>query len=565
MSKSKKLVIIGGSAAGPKAAARARRLDEHADITIVQRSPDLSMASCGYPYYVGGLFDDRSLLLSTGTGILRDPGYFEGTKGIKALVGTEALSIDRKGHKVLCRDIASKKEFDLGYDRLILATGAVPRRSKVPGSDLKGVMSLHSLQDADALRGIRDGWTDGRAVIIGGGLIGLETCEALRLSGLEVTIVELMPHLLPFHDLQLARHIEDHLRDNGVEVLPSCSVTEFLGVDGRLRGVRLSSGREFDCRLAVVAIGVKPESSLARDAGLVIGGLGGIVVDGTMRTSDPLIFAVGDCVETVHRLTGKAVHNPLGDLANLQGRVAGENAVLDSNIEHPGTIQTGICKVFDMTAGSTGLMEELALKAGYDAISVVTAGPDRPSYMGGRILISKMVADRKDGRVLGFQCVGHGDVSRQVSQAAMAIMGGMTVDELVNADLPYAPPYSPAIDNLIMTAQVLQNKMRGLFRGISAEDLKMALDRGEAPYLLDLRTRGEHDAVRLGLGERHIPLGELRDRTDELPVEKDRTIVCFCKVSMRGYEGARVLMQKGWENVLVLEGGVAAWPYDKEV
>jgi len=565
MSGNRRILVIGGSAAGPKAAARARRLDENADITLIQKDQDLSMASCGYPYYVGGVFDNRNQLLCTPTGVVRDPIFYMNAKKITALTRTEATSIDRKAKTVACRDLITGETKVMPYDKLIIATGAKPRMPPLPGIDLDGITTLQSMQDADTLRKVRDEGKVKKAVVVGGGLIGMETCEALHLAGIEITVIELLPQVLTFLDWQLAKVLEQHVRDNAAIVITDQSVAEFLGEDGKLVGVKLKNGTELPCELAVVATGVIPNSSLAKDAGLTIGERGGIIVDDHMLTSDPDIYAVGDCVEAIQRQTGKRIHAPWGDLANLQGRVAGENAILGNKVKHPGAIQTGICKVFDFAAGSTGLSERIARMEGLDDIeTVVTAGPDKPGFMGGKMLINKMVVEKDTGKILGYQCIGPGDVSKQVAQAAVAIMGGLTVDDMANADLPYAPPFTLAVDNFIMTSQVMQNKIRGLFDGISAVELRKKLDNCEEPFLLDLRGPDEYEMMRLGLGETLIPLGALRKRLHELPQDKDREIICYCKISLRGYEGARILMQNGWRNVKVLEGGIMAWPYPRE-
>jgi rhodanese-related sulfurtransferase len=284
-----------------------------------------------------------------------------------------------------------------------------------------------------------------------------------------------------------------------------------------------------------------------------------------MQTSDPDIYAVGDCVELVQRITGKKTRAPFGDLANLEGRVAGENAVLGNSVTFPGTFHTGICKVFDFNAGSTGLSESRARQEGYEnVVSVINASLDKPEFMGAKLLISKMVVDADTGRLLGVQCVGPGDVGKQIATAAMALLGKLTVADLVNADLPYAPPFSLAIDHFIATAHLMENKLKGRLKGIGAVELKGKLDKGETPYLLDVRTPGEFDMMRLGIGETLIPIGDLRHRMDDLPSDKDREIVCYCKISLRGYEAAILLESEGWNNVKVLEGGVMAWPYRRE-
>jgi NADPH-dependent 2,4-dienoyl-CoA reductase/sulfur reductase-like enzyme/rhodanese-related sulfurtransferase len=565
MADQKRIVVVGGSAAGPKAAAKARRIDENAEVTIIQRIPELSMASCGYPYYVGGFFDDRNALLCSPTGVVRDPIYYMNAKNIVALTNTETLSIDRINKTVLCLNLQTGEEREVPYDSLVLATGALPNIPPVPGHDLEGITALQSIRDADYLRRIRDEKKIQKAVVIGGGLIGIETCEALNLAGIEITVVELLPQLLGFLDWEIARLIENHLRSKSVNVFTGNGLVAFLGENGKLTGVKLASGTELPCELAVVAIGVTPNTALAKEAGLELSAKGGLLVNEYMQTSDPSIYAAGDCVEIEHLLTGKRVHAPYGDLANLEGRVAGENAVLGNTVTFPGTIGTGICKIFDFTAGTTGLSEHAARENGFDDIvTVINAGPDKPGFMNGKLLVTKLVVDRVTGRVLGAQCVGPGAVAKQIAQWAMAIQGRLTVENLVNSDLPYAPPFSLAIDHLIATAHLAQNKMKGRLKGISAAEVKARAESANPPFLLDARGPDEFEAMRLGIGETLIPVGALRKRLHELPPDKDAEIVCFCKISLRGYEAALILEANGWKNVRVMEGGIMAWPFARE-
>jgi NADPH-dependent 2,4-dienoyl-CoA reductase/sulfur reductase-like enzyme/rhodanese-related sulfurtransferase len=564
MANAKKIVVVGGSAAGPKAAARARRLDPNAEITIVQKEPDLSMASCGYPYYVGGFFDDRNQLLSTPTGVTRDPKFFLNAKGIGANPGTEVVSINRKNRSVTCKEIGNGKAYDLAYDKLILATGSIPIIPPLPGSDLKGITTLKSMQDADFLRNVRDEKKIRKAAIIGGGLIGVETCEALQLAGIEITLVEQLPQILMFLDWELAKLLENHIKSKAANVITDNAAAKFIG-NGQLTGIKLQNGTEIPCDLAVIAVGVRPNTQLAENAGLEIGCCGGIAVNGYMQTSDPDIYAAGDCIEVNNIITGKKAYAPYGDLANLQGRVAGQNVILGNTATFPGTINTGICKVFDFSAGSTGLSESAAKRFGYENIvSVIISGPDKPGFMNGKPLITKIVADANSEKLLGVQCVGPGDVGKQISQAAIAIQGNLTISDIVNADLPYAPPFSLAIDNFVCSAHVLENKMKGLMNGISAVTVKEKLDKGEKPYLLDVRGFDEFEQMHLGLGETLIPLGQLRGKLDDLPQDKNHEIICFCKISLRGYEAARLLESKGWKNVKVMEGGILAWPFGRE-
>ncbi|MDD2491788.1 MAG: FAD-dependent oxidoreductase, partial [Bacteroidales bacterium] len=551
----KRIVVIGGSAAGPKAASRARRLDENAQITLIQKSADLSMASCGYPYYVGGFFDDRDQLLCSPAGVVRDSRFFWNAKKIETMVRTEVVSVDTKRKEVSFVNLVTGEKGSLPYDKLIIATGAVPRKPPVPGVDLDGISTLQSMQDADFLRKVKDEGKIKKAVVVGGGLIGIETCEALHLAGIEITIVEMLPQLLTFLDLQMAKIVQNYVQTKANVILEN-GVSAFIGEDGKLKAVKLQNGTEIPCELAVIAIGVIPNVGLAREIGVNIGKTGGIIVDEHMQTNIEDVYAVGDCVEMKNLITGYPVHAPYGDLANLQGRVAGENAIMGNVKRFPGTIQTGICKVFDYGVGATGLSEQNAIRNGITNFETVfNASLDKPGFMQGNLLITKLVADKNSRKILGAQVIGPGDVSKQVAIWAMAIKGGLTVDEMVNADLPYAPPYSLAIDHSIATAHIMQNKLDGLLKSINALEFKERLDKGEKMLLLDVRNPDEFEAIRLGVGEVLIPLGQLRNRINELPADKDIPVVTWCKISLRGYEASIILKANGYKNVQVLEGG----------
>ena len=563
MNQSKKIVVIGGSAAGPKAASKARRLDEFADITIIQKDADLSMASCGYPYYVGGFFDNRNQLLSTPTGVVRDQKFYLKAKGINALVNTEALEIDKDAKVVKTINLLTGEKAEIQYDKLILATGATPNMPPIEGVDLDGITTLQSMKDADYLRKIRDEKKINKAVVIGGGLIGMETAEALQLAGIEITIVELLPQLLTFLDFNMAKLVENYVKSKA-NIITGNGVAKFIGENGKLKAVKLQNGTEIPCELAVVAIGVRPNAKLAREAGIEIGDLGGIVVNNYMQTSTKDIYAVGDCVELPNLVTGKKVLAPYGDLANLEGRVAGENAVMGNTVTFKGTIQTGICKVFDYNVGATGLSEDMARKLDIRVETVINASPDKPGFMVGKLLITKLIVNADTCQILGAQCVGPGDVSKQIAIWAMAIQAKMCVDDMVNADFPYAPPFSLAIDHSIATAHIMQNKRKGRFTGINAKQLKDKIDNKEDFFLLDARGYDEFEQMRLGKGETLIPLGQLRERLNELPADKNKEIITFCKISLRGYEAALVLQAYGYSNVKVLEGGLMAWHYKRE-
>lgn len=560
----KRIIIIGGSAAGPKTASKARRMDENAEITIYQRASDLSMASCGYSYYIGGFFDDRNQLLCSPAGVVRDSKFFWNAKKITTKVNTEVTVIDRKNKRIEFIDLLTGEKGIAEYDKLVIATGATPRKPPVPGIELEGVTTLQSLPDTDYLRRVRDEGKIKKAVVIGGGLIGIETCEALHLAGIQITLIELLPQLLTFLDKQMARLVEKYVQSKANVILEN-GVTSFVGENGKLTAVKLQNGTEIPCELAVVAIGVAPNNKLAREADLPIGKTEGIIVNNFMQTSDPDIYAVGDCIEINNLITNHPVHAPYGDLANLQGRVAGENVVSGNVASFPGTIQTGICKVFDYGVGATGLSEQNAIKSGIKNIeTVINASLDKPGFMQGKLLITKLVVDKSNGKILGAQVLGPGDVSKQIAIWAMAIKGKLTVSDMVNADLPYAPPYSLAIDHSIATAHIMQNKLNGFFTGISAEQFKEKLDKKENLVLLDVRNPDEYEQMRLGTGEKLIPLGQLRKRLDEMPADKNAEIICWCKISLRGYEAALILRANGYKNVKILEGGIMAWPYGRE-
>ena len=362
----------------------------------------------------------------------------------------------------------------------------------------------------------------------------------------------------------MARLVEKYVKTKANVILQN-GVASFLGENGKLTAVKLQDGTEIPCDLAVVAIGVTPNTKLAKEAGLTLGNAGGIVVDEYMQTSDPDIYAVGDCIQITNLITHQPVHAPYGDLANLQGRVAGENVIAGNVAKFPGTIQTGICKVFDYSVGSTGLSEQNALKMGFtDIETVVNASLDKPGFMQGNLLITKLIVDKQSGLILGAQVLGPGDVSKQVAIWAMAIKGRLTVNDMVNADLPYAPPFSLAIDYSIATAHIMQNKLKGFFTGISAEQFKEKLKEKAPVVLLDVRNPDEFEVMRLGVGERLIPLGQLRKRLEELPEDKNTEIITWCKISLRGYEAALILQGNGYTNVKVLEGGIMAWPWARE-
>lgn len=558
----RRIVIIGGVAAGPKAAAKIIRLDPEADVTILERGIFLSYAGCGLPYYVSGVVREQADLMSTPAGALRDEVFFQNVKNVHVHSRTEAVAIDRDRKVVTARRLEDGAESEIPYDRLVLATGAEPVVPPVPGIELAGVLKLHGVEDAEAIKASLAARQALDVVIVGGGLIGVEMTEALVESGCRVTVVEMLPQLLPMLDADMAWHVAAHMESKGVRVLTSTRVTSMRPRSGSpesVGSVETTAGL-LPADLVIMAVGVRPNVGLARAAGLEIGETGAIRVDDHLATSDPDIFAVGDCVETRHLITGRPAYVPLGSTANKQGRVAAVNAC-GGNDTFPGILGTSICKVFDIGVARSGLSETEARGAGFDVVTALTPAPDKPHFMPtARMLMLKVVADRATRRLLGIQAVGPGDGARRVDIAAMAMTYGATVDDLAKADLTYAPPFSPAMDNVITACDVLRNKLDGVAEGLPPAAVKAMLDAGEPIFFLDVRSPAEVAAVAIP-GAVNIPLGQLRKRITELP--RDRRIVTFCKISLRGYEAALIARAAGHEDAAFMDGGIVMWPYEK--
>jgi len=552
-----RVVIVGGVAAGPKVAAKIMRLQPEADVTVVERGEFLSYAGCGLPYYVSGVVKEQKELMCTPVGTVRDPVFFHNVKNFRALNQTEAFAIDRPKKRVRVRHVLDADDKWLEYDKLVLAIGATPVVPPIPGVKLANIFTLHGVHDAEGIRAALAGGKARDVTIVGGGLIGVEATEALAEHGCRVTIVEMLPQILRILDWEMAKLVERHLESHGVKVLTGSKVTSFEG-DGRVERVVTGKGT-FPADLVVLAIGVRPNVELARQAALEIGETGGIKVNDHMQTSDPDIYAAGDCVEMHDMLTGRPSYVPLGSTANKQGRVAAVN-ICGGDERFPGVIGSTVCKVFDYCVARTGLTEEAARELGHEVVTALAPAPDKAHFMPtAKPLLLKLVVDAKTRHLLGAQATGPGDGSKRIDVAAMALMAGMTVDQLANADLCYAPPYAPAMDNIITAANVARNKLDGRMAGVTPMEVKRMLDEEQDFVFLDVRTPGEYEQIRLPHSAL-IPLGALRERLDELP--RDKPIVTFCKISLRGYEAALILRAGGFRNVRVMDGGIAMWPYD---
>lgn len=560
----KKVLIVGGVACGGKVAARLRRLDHEAEITVLEKGEFLSYAGCGLPFYVQGIVKEYRDLMSTPIGVVRDAAFFRKVKHVDVLTRHMATKIDRAGRKVLALDLATGQEKEFPYDELVLATGGSPIRPKLPGVDLNHVYTLWTMDDALAMRGALDAGKIRKAVIIGGGLVGLEVVEALHSRGIEVSVVEAMDRPLPaLFDQEFSGRVLKVLAKKGVNFYSGEKVTEILADCCDVAGVRTDT-RDIACDMVLLAIGVRPNTILASEAGLQIGPTGGIAVNRSMQTCDPHIYAGGDCVETFHLLTGKAVRQPMGSTANRQGRVIAD-AIAGRKAEFKGVLGTAILRLFEFTAGRTGLTAEAARESGFDPVAVSIMNSDKPHFMPGSApVILKIVADRKTGRILGAQGFGAGDVSKRLDTLVAAITGGMTIEDLADADLAYAPPFSTALDPLTHAANALKNKSEGLMKTYSPAELAEKARRGEEFILLDVRSPEEtqRDGRLPFENITYIPLGALWEKGESLP--KDKEIVTFCKISVRGWDALSILRSHGLENIALLETGVAGWPFQLE-
>lgn len=552
------VVIVGGVAAGPKVAARVIRLRPDAHVTVVERNEFLSYAGCGLPYYLAGDVKDPRDLMSTGAGALRDAVFFRKMKNVEVLSQTEALRVDVDRRRLGVRDVIDGTERWLPWDRLVFATGARPVSGVLEGEDLDGVFRLHGVKDAE---GIKQALGDGRArdvVIVGGGLIGVEVTEALVRSGCRVTIMESHERILPILDPDMALLVERHLESRGVKVLTGCRARAFEGVEGRVRAVRADCGSVL-CDFVVWAGGIEPVVELARSAGVEIGPTGAIRVDEAMNTSVEGILAAGDCVESRHIVTGEPVWAPLGSTAHKQARVAAAT-ICEKAERFAGVLGSCVFRAFDHCVGRTGLSLGQARAAGYEAVSVVVAGYDRDTFLeGAGELVLQLVADGPSRRFLGMQVVGNGGGDKRVDVAAAALTAGWTVDELASTCLAYGPPYGQAMDVLLTAANVLRNRLDGLFTGMKAGELRAWQTEGHDLQLVDVRAPEERAGRRIA-GALSMPLASLRGRLGEL--DRNRPVVTFCEVSLKGYEASLVLRDAGFTDVRVLEGGVKAWPYE---
>ena len=543
----KKVVIVGGVAGGASCAARLRRLDEAAQIVMLEKGPYISFANCGLPYHVGGVIERRDRLL------LQTPESFRQRFNVDVRVGSEVVSIDRQNKTVTVRHDGA--EYQESYDVLVLSPGSTPVVPDLPGADSPRVMTLWNIPDMDRIiAAIKDGGAR-TAVVVGGGFVGLEMAENLKHAGLSVTLVEMLDQVMPSIDFEMAQILHKHLVDNGIKLALGERVQRFEETDG---GVTVATDkRAVTADIVILAVGVKPNAELASACGLETGARGGIVVDEYLRTSDENIYAVGDAVETENFLTHERAVIPLAGPANKMGRMAADN-ICGMNRRYKGTQGASVVKVFDMTVASTGLSERQLNAAGKKLnvdykVTVIHPLSNAGYYPGGQPMSIKLLFAKRDGKVLGVQAVGYKGVEKRVDVAATAIRFGATVYDLEELELCYAPPYSSAKDPVNIAGFAAENILSGLADNITFGELK---DLPADTVLLDVRTPAE---VKMGAipGSVNIPLDSLRGRLREL--DKSKAYVVYCAVGVRAHIAARILLQNGFERVRNLAGGYTTY------
>ncbi len=534
MSQKKKIVIVGGVAGGASTAARARRLSEDAEIIMFERGEYISFANCGLPYHIGGMIEERDRLL------VQTPEKMNARFKIDVRVKTEVIKIDTQKKQVTYENIETGEKGTESYDNLVLSPGADAFKPPLKGIDSNNVFSLRNMKDMDRIKDVVDNNKPKKAVVVGGGFIGLEMAEALIERGLDVSLVELEPQVFAPADPEMATPIHQHMSFHGVDLKLKLSITGIEEKNDSLVA-NLSDGSGIACDLIVLAIGVKPETKLAVDAGLKIGERRGILVDDHMRTSDPNIYAVGDAIEVEDFVGGFKTVIPLAGPANRQGRIAADN-IFGKDSTYKKTQGTSVCKIFDLTAATTGLNEKMLkrFKMSYEKIYIHPAS-HAGYYPGATPMSLKFIFDPETGKVLGAQAVGVSGVDKRIDVIAVAIRAGLTVHQMRDLELCYAPPFGSAKDPVNYAAFVASNIMDG---DMAICHIEEALNPKENQLILDVRTK---DEVEVGTipGAINIPIDELRDRIDEIP--KNKELLVTCQVGLRGYIACRILNQRGYK------------------
>ena len=541
-----KIIIIGGVAGGATTAARIRRVDETAEIILLEKGKHISYANCGLPYYIGGVIEEREKLF------VQTPEAFSTRFRVDVRTENEVIFIDRKKKTVTVRQ-SSEDTYEESYDKLLISTGASPVRPPLPGIDLPGIFTLRNVTDTDRIKEYINSHSPRKAVVVGAGFIGLEMAENLHAQGAKVSIVEMGNQVMAPIDFSMASLVHQHLMDKGVNLYLEQAVASFER-EGKGLKVTFKNGQSISADIVILSIGVRPETSLARAAELTIGPAGGIAVNNYLQTSDEAIYAIGDAIEYRHPITGKPWLNYLAGPANRQGRIVADN-ILGAKIPYEGSIGTSIAKVFDMTVASTGLPGKRLRLEGIDYMSSTIHPASHAGYYPDAMPMSiKITFDKQTGRLYGGQIVGYDGVDKRIDGLALVIKHQGTVYDLMKVEQAYAPPFSSAKDPVAIAGYVAEDMITGKTNPVywrELRDIEM-----ENKFLLDVRTQDEFALGSLP-GAVNIPLDELRDRMSELP--KDRMIYTFCAVGLRGYLAYRILTQHGFDKVRNLSDGLKTY------
>ena len=537
----RKIIIVGGVAGGMSAAARLRRLAEEAEIIVFEKGEYISFANCGLPYYIGGVIKDRAAL------IIQTPAAFSRRFQVDVRVAHEVLSLNRAAKKIMVKELASERIYEESYDKLILAPGAEPLRPPLPGIEHAKIFTLRTLGDTYKIRDFLENNKPKTALVVGGGPIGLEMAENLAEAGLQITLAEALPQVMNTADMEIAALIHKNLRERGIALCLSDGVKSFADNAGKVVTL-LTSGREIVTDLVIFAVGVRPETKLATEAGLAVGR--GISVNEFLQTSDEDIYAIGDAIEFMNPLTGKKYVAALAGPANKQGRMAADNIVEGNNKKYYGTLGTAVVKIFTMTVAVTGLTAKVldAEQIPYESV-VIHPGSHAGYYPGASAITLKLLFSPTDGKILGAQAAGVDGVDRSIGVISAYISKQGTVYDLTSYEHCYAPPYSSAKDAVNMAGFVAENVLSGKVKTINWDKIASL---GDAVFLLDVRTVEECQRGMVG-GAVNIPLDDLRTRLGEIP--QGRKIAVYCGVGIRSYVAVRILMQKGYEEVYNLSGG----------
>jgi len=556
-----RVLVIGANACGAKTACRLKRLKPDWEVVLIDKDEEISYGACGIPYFISGDVPEETALRETSFHTVRDKDFFENAKGLTVLTKTLAQEIDRKNKVVKIKRLDTGEEEALSYDKLVIATGASPKVLPIPGRELEGVYTISGLKAAVEIKQkIARGEVE-KPLIIGAGFIGLEMTEAFSdLWGLPVTLLEYFPQVMPrILPPELARIVENHLRERGVELVLNARIKEILGKDGKVCGVKMEDGKVYEADLVLMATGIVPNTELAKKAGLLVSPItGGIVVNERMQTSDPDIYAGGDCVEVRHLITGKRVLMPMGSLANRQGRVIANNLAGEPDT-FPGTVGAFILKCFELAIGGCGITPEVAELEGFDTGHALNNQAERSHfYPGAEYAFYSLTYEKSNGRVLGFHAVGpftDGTLARLHAISSILPLKPM-VKDLIQLELAYAPPFNSALDPIHDTAHVAENQMKGLYQVLSLEEFLKILDSGDPDWIfVDVRHPKESEhLVKKYANYLSIRYEEFRNRWEELP--RDKKIALLCSTSRRSYEIARFLKSKGFRDVFVLNGGL---------